>query len=436
MKSYFSTTQVFTRANHPSNNPNYVPPVDTMPHPAKIQKKTLSEHIRHNFFRLLGRATTWEKPDTLLDGKRIKRVLLFRYDAIGDFIVSTPIIRWLATALPNVEIDIITSYRNDYLVSNDPFVHRTFPIYPGHNMHRSWIGGIRKTRPYNYDLILGLVFTRMTKCAFLASAIAPNAEKITILHEGRKDTYGLVFNRQVKHYDWREHWAPTMLRVATDSITPVTQPPNNVGKPYLALEEKAWRSALQLLEQHGLAYNLPTNGNILLGKRWTGAPPYARTGYPYCVVNISAYTKNRQWNSESCIALCNSLLASYNALRIFVTGAPDAKADIDSIVATVGNSRCFPLSVSLMEALSIVVGSTFVVTPDTATLHMAAASDKPILGLFAEYIKITEWYPYTDTPFVLLLSTNPHSINDIETETVVEAAHQLVQEAGLVSMLA
>lgn len=435
MKSYFSTTQVFTRTNHPSTNPEYKPPVDVLPRAAKIQKKTLSEHIRHNFFRWLGHTAVWQKPSAPIDGRNLRRVLLFRYDAIGDFIVSTPIIRWLATALPHVEIDIMTSYRNDYLVSNDPFVTRTFPIHPGHNMHYSWIEGIRKTRPYNYDLILGLVFTRMTKCAVLASAIAPQAKKVTILHEGRKDTYGLVFPYQVKHHDWQEHWAPTMLRVATDCITPVAQPPHNVGKPYVALEEQAWRSAMQLLEQHGLGYSLPTNGNVLQGKRWSGAPPTSRAGYPYCVVNISAYTKNRQWNSASCIALCNSLLASYSSLRVFVTGAPDAKDDINDIVATVGNPRCLPLSVSLMEALSIVVGSTFVVTPDTATLHMAAVADKPILGLFAEYIKITEWYPYTDAPFVLLLSTNPHSINAIETAMVVDAAHQLVQEAQLAPVI-
>lgn len=432
MKSFFSTTQIFTRSNHPSAIPNFAPPEFIEPFdPTKIQKKTLSEHIRHNFFRLLGGKSVWHRPTAPIDGRTLKRVLLFRYDAIGDFIVSTPVIRWLATALPGVEIDILTSYRNDNLVANDPFVSQTFPIHPGHNMHRSWIEGIRNTKPRNYDLVLGLVFTRMTKCAFLARSIAPAAEKITIQHNRRQNTYGLVFNRQVPHYDWLEHWAITMLRVVTDNITPVVPPPANVAHPYIALEEHSWRSAIKLLEQYNLGYALPNNGNVLQGKHWQGEPPRPRNGYPYGVVNISAYTKNRQWNSESCIAVCRELLASYGDLRLFVTGAPDARQDIADIVTAVGNTRCLPLTVGLMEALAIVAGSSFVISPDTATLHMAAAADKPIVGLYAEYVKVAEWYPFTTAPFALLLSTNPHSINAIETEKVIEATYQLIAEANL-----
>lgn len=437
MRSFFPTTQVFTRNNHPSALPDFVPPEFITPFdPAKIQKKTLSEHIRHNFFRLLGGRSVWERPSALIDGRSLKRILLFRYDAIGDFIVSTPVIRWLATALPGVEIDILTSYRNDNLISNDPFVSQTFPIHPGHNMHRSWIEGVRRAKPRDYDLVLGLVFTRMTKCALLARAIAPEADKITIRHNQRQNTYGLVFDRQVPHYDWLEHWAITMLRVVTDNIAPVVQPPANVTHPYIALEEQSWHSAIQLLQQHGLGYTLPTNGNVLQGKHWQGKPPQSYDGHPYAVINISAFTKNRQWNSEACIAVCKNLLASYGSLRLFVTGAPDAKQDIEEIVAAVGNERCLALTVGLMEALAIVAGSSFLISPDTATLHMAAAADKPIVGLYAEYIKIAEWYPFTQAPFVLLLSTNPHSINAIETDKIIEATHQLIADAKLTFALA
>lgn len=432
MKSYFSTTTVFTRKNHPAFVPGFVPPeIIERVDPSKIRKKSLSEHIRHNFFRLLGDRNVWIQPQEKIDGRRLKRILLFRYDAIGDFIVSTPVIRWLATALPQVEIDILTSYRNDVMIKNDPFVQRTFPIHPGHNAHVSWIDGVRKARPYDYDLVLGLVFTRMTKCAILARAIAPTAEKVTILHDRRQHTYGLVFNRQVPHYNWMEHWAVTMLRVVTDNITPVVQPPAGVAHPYITLEENAYRAAQHRLAAAGLGYNLPDNGNVLCGKYWQGEAPCAREGDPYCIVNISAFTKNRQWNSATCAAVCRSLLDTYPTLHVFVTGAPDAKDDIAQIAASLDSTRCTPLSTGLMEAMALVAGSSFVITPDTATLHMAAAADRPIVGLYAEYIKIAEWYPFTDAPFALLLSTDPHSINAIEADSITDATHRLIAEARL-----
>lgn len=432
MRVYFSETQVFTRSNHPAFLPDFVPPeIIERVDPLKIRKKSLSEHIRHKFFRLLGRKSEWVAPTSKIDGHSLKRILLFRYDAIGDFIVSTPVIRWIATALPHVEIDILTSYRNDALVSNDPFVSRTFPIHPGHNVHPSWIEGIRSTRPYNYDLVLGLVFTRMTKCAILASAIAPDAEKVTILHDARQYTYGLVFNRQIPHETWMEHWAITMLRVVTESIAPVATPAANAAHPYIVLEETAWKTVQQRLIGLGIGYDMPNNGNVLPTRNWQGALPAPREGNPYCIVNISAFTKNRQWNSESCIAVCRSLVEQYPALHVFVTGAPDARADIEEIAACVGSTRCLPLSVSLMEVMVMVAGCSFLISPDTATLHMAAAADRPIVGLYAEYIKVAEWYPFTEAPFRILLSTNPESINAIETEKIIAATHALIGEAAL-----
>ncbi len=432
MKVYFSETQVFTRKNHPAFLPTFEPPeIIQRVDPSKIRKKSLSEHIRYNFFRMLGGRSTWTQPTSKIDGHSLKRILLFRYDAIGDFIVSTPVIRWLATALPHVKIDIVTSYRNDALVRNDPFVCHTFPIHPGHNAHVSWIDGVRKTKPYNYDLILGLVFTRMTKCAILASAIAPEAEKITILHDRRQLTYGLVFNRQVPHHDWREHWSTTMLRVVTDNITPVAEPVANASHPYIVLEEEAWNKVQQRLADQQIGYDLPDNGNVLQTRQWKGAPPSSRAGYPYCIVNISAFTKNRQWNSDACMVVCRSLVDAYPSLCVFVTGAPDARTDIEDIAARVGNPRCMPLSVSLMEVMVMVAGCSFLISPDTATLHMAAAADRPVVGLYAEYIKVAEWYPFTNAPFTILLSTNPESINAIEAEKIIAATHQLISEAAL-----
>lgn len=427
----FTETKIFTPETFPGADPDFVPP-NIWPSLEDLGDFRLSpkEKVRRKAFGLLGEHPyPWNPPQKKIDGGKVRRILIFRYDAVGDYIISTTAIRWLRQALPQAELHMITSNRNDALVRIDPFISRTFPIDQRHGFHPSWFPMIQETRKIDYDVILGMVFTRMTKCAYLAKTIAPNAEKVTLMHRERRDTYGQVFNRQVDRHEWKEHWATTMLHMASETFEPVIPPGPETQEPYMMIEHDAWRRVELFLKERGLRYPGLTP-NMLPTLGWRGDLPGAWDGEPYCIINISAFTTNRQWRSDRCVYVCRDLMKSYPRLKIFISSAPSDLQSAQHIVRTLDDPRVEICAMKLTDFMAFVRGASFVISPDTATVHIAAIAKVPVVGLYAEYIKVAEWYPFR-TPFVIVLSTKWTSINVIEPQKVVEATHMLIDRVGL-----
>ncbi|HEX3074235.1 MAG TPA: hypothetical protein VHP30_11540, partial [Ignavibacteriales bacterium] len=56
-----------------------------------------------------------------------------------------------------------------------------------------------------------------------------------------------------------------------------------------------------------------------------------RPGYPYCILNMDAFSANRKLSTESAAAICRVFIEKYRDLRVFVSGeirksAPAVKA--------------------------------------------------------------------------------------------------------------
>jgi ADP-heptose:LPS heptosyltransferase len=371
----------------------------------------------HNHKRLDNEQVNYSKAKlTKINGEKIKKVLIFRYDAIGDYIITSPLIRWLRQAKPNLQIDIITSFRNDSIIRRDPLINNTYPIHPAKNYLTSWKGAINKAKLNDYDIIFGLVFTYMTKCALFAVSISPRSEKITIMHDTRSDIYGKVFNRQIEHHQWREHWATTMLRAGTESLHFDKSGDNKSATPYIYFYNEDIEEVHHLIKKYGLKYNI-NRENIFLPE---GNNEQSFNGVPYCIINLSAYSPNRRISESKCSILCKMILSKFAELIVFVTGSINDKGSILAVVDTVGSARCLPLFMKLSEFVAFTAGASFIISPDTATIHIAAAAKVPVIGLYAELIKVAEWYPL-NTNFAIVLSPDPYTINAIDNNKVLEA---------------
>ena len=53
-----------------------------------------------------------KKKNLTFDLKKSKRVLILKYDRIGDMVVTTPIFRELKVAYPNISISVLASEEN------------------------------------------------------------------------------------------------------------------------------------------------------------------------------------------------------------------------------------------------------------------------------------------------------------------------------------
>lgn len=391
------------------------------------QHKWIKNTIRRGVFRTLGNNHDRAAHNERVDGRNIRRIAIFRYDALGDYVITTGLIRWLRSALPQARIDVIASHRNTMLASADPFVDRSYILHDRHTLlHRSFFDLLRTIGPRDYDMVFALPTNRMTRCALLARILAPKAEKISLLHRPRKGIYGEVFHRQLDRPSALEHWSETFLRMATETIVPAAVPFARECRPYLVLDEAGWRGAEAFMRAQGLRFE-GLGPDVIPGRGWRGSDPVPFQGDPYCVVNISAHCSERQWSPEQCAAACRELIRLRPGLRLYITGAPADTADVRSVVQKVGYRHCRELSMRLAQFIAFVAGASLVISPDTATVHIAAAAGRPVVGLYAEEIKAAEWYPYTER-FILLVSPSEESIDFIEPEAVADAACRLLEE--------
>lgn len=363
------------------------------------ETKSTSYKIKRIIFRILGNRKKWIAPSEKIDGNKIKRVIIFRQDGIGDYIVSTPVIGWLKSALPNVEIDVLTSFRNDSIVKNDPNVSSTYPIHHKKLLHTS-ILKLFKLRKRKYDIVIALDYTKTTYSALYARIIAPNAEKITVMHPTRKEIYGLVFNRQTRIESGCTHWSQNMLKFVTENIEPVNNTCESSYSPYVFIHDDDYHSISSLLKKY-------------------------HSGSKYCIVNISAYTERNKLSLETIEKVCNELCEKYNKMLVFITGSKDDYTNIEKVVSYVNKPNCIELKLKLYEFIAFLAGAKFIITPDTATIHIAAAVAVPVVGLYSWFESARAWYPF-NVPFSIVLSNDNQTVKSIEPVQILEATEILV----------
>ncbi|MCO6465495.1 MAG: glycosyltransferase family 9 protein [Bradyrhizobiaceae bacterium] len=356
---------------------------------------------------------------------RPPRILVFRYDAVGDYIVTSPFVRQIVDHIPNVEIDVVGSTRNAGLLRSDPFVNEVVSIHPAHPPHVSWKNVWNHARKRRPDVVAALVFTKMTKAAILTAFAGRQAMSVTIEHSKRRDIYGKVFDLQVPHRVAAEHYMETMSSAA-DALLGVRQ---SKPQPYIVLDQPTCERVSSRLVHYDAGFQLPSVQGVVAAKGqvlFTDASP----GRRYVVVNVSAFSPNRQWNVAIACEVASRIASACPDVVCFVTGGPDAYQRIKIGVDGLGHDRVVQWTGNLKEFMALIAGAALIVTPDTAAVHIAAAAGRPVVALFAELIKVAEWFPY-GTEYRALLSPNPNTIDDLPVDFVVTHACDLLQSSSM-----
>jgi ADP-heptose:LPS heptosyltransferase len=401
--------------------------------PEPPESKPLMERVRNQIrirnLRRLNRDYTPGVHVGRIDGTKVRRILIIRYDALGDYICTTGLITWLRAAIPHAEIDMVTSPRNDAVARIDPNLSNTFPIdyqfTPGSPRQ---FATLEPALAFEYDVAFCMTMSGMSKMAAVAAMLAPRAEKIALMHHERGHVYGELFTWQIERRAWREHWATAFTRLGVDTIAPAAPAPPMPVPPYIVLGEEAWRATEVFMRAQGLGFD-GFSDRTRLGKGWNGPAPQPFEGARYVVVNISAFGIERQWSPAIASAVCRDLLARYPDRIVFVTGVPAEVAQIREVVSSVGSDRCRELMLSLPQFFCFVGSASLVISPDTATVHIAAAHGRPIVGLYCERVKIVEWHPLAPD-FRLVLSPDEKTINRIPASAVIDAVAQLERVLG------
>ncbi len=357
------------------------------------KKKPLPKRIAGAILRLLASRPQGRpklKPDD------IRRILLIRYDRLGDMVITTPLIESLSRIAPQAEIDVLASWRNAALIEGDPRIHQVFR-WDGSPLKR--IRTLLACRSRTYDLTIQLILWRTTLPGLLAGLLTPQGRVVS-----RDDANNRMLFEHTYRVDSTTHYSEQVygfLGAALD--IPGGVPP----MPPYSLHRSA--EVERHVDEKRTALGLPTGSYILL--------------------NISAGEKEREMGAERIAGLLKGLLrlAEDADLKIVLTGGPERKGMAEELAARFATPRITPLFGSIPEALSLLAHARLAITADTGTNHLASAVGTPTVVWFLPNGRPVGWGP-RGVPNRIVQAAEGEDARSIDTQLIVGKAAELLRE--------
>lgn len=304
-----------------------------------------------------------------IDLNNVRRILLLRYDRLGDVIVTSPMVRRLRSLAPHASIGMMTS-RN-----NLPAARLLSGIERYHTIGGSIVetaAAVRDARLADYDLVLNLVFNRTTSGGLLANMIAPRGIKVG---QGA-EKYRFYFNALAQLERGQHHMSEVLRSLGSQVF----------GERFV---------------DDDLRYELTDDPASS-----TRVDEYvSRVASSAAILNMSAGDPARTPSEEQLLAMIRHVRLKYG-LSVIVIAAPGKERARDVIVRACGDARVtsYPKEggAPFPDMVALVRRGKVLITPDTSLVHVAGATATPVLALYTTAFTLAEWGPrHTESEVVL-----------------------------------
>jgi heptosyltransferase-3 len=330
----------------------------------------------------------------------LRSLLIIPYgDAIGDLVVASGIWRAIKRRNPECRVGVITSERNESLLTGDADVDMTFP-FSGRADTRNY-RNLRKARNERFDVILNIHSSHQTDYGLIANYISNSATKAT-LHHPRSDLYRLLFNHIGTRPRHSVHISHASLELLSEVVTTDTHFQLHEAWPSLAISSECREAVQRQLQDLGVR-----------GK--------------YVVIHLQAATSYREWGITNALEFAALLNQSVPEYAVLLTASPTYdKVDTAALPPTV---LYFHNTRNLLEMAALLETAALVVCPDTSVVHFASAVRTPCVALFPNATSLPmEWLPVGVPSRLLVPAQKGDPVSTINAVLVHEAAMSLLNE--------
>ena len=322
-------------------------------------------------------------------------VLFLRPDRVGDMIISTGLLRAIATSHDTIRLHVLATPANAAVLENNPHVASVVLFHP-RGRPWTWVRFVRDVRRARYDVVIDcMVFSPSVTLLLLMLAIgAP--ERVGI--GGRAND--AIYSLPVPAGDRRAHHIEQLGALAAAFGVDVAA---GDWQPEIFLSPAELGAAAQLWQHIGE------------GRR-SGGGSGTRL-----LVNVSAGKDRCRWPAERYIAVLQEALARRPGLCVLIIGmARDTRA-LGEIAAATGCATACP---GLRETLALVESADLLLTPDTALVHAASAFRTPVVAMYYRGAA-TNWGPYRTISRGLV--SDDRTLSSLPPAPVVAALHELLE---------
>jgi ADP-heptose:LPS heptosyltransferase len=309
-----------------------------------VKLKGLERSVKRGVFTLaaaLSRDTAVVDPYWL---SRVRRVLLLRYDRIGDMLIATGLIRAITASNPSMDLDVLASPSNRAVLDGNPHVRRVHVF--DRRSAGSFVRTVRVLRAERYDAVIG----GMLKPSATTSAL--------MLGSGAPYRVGIADPANAFAYN-----------IPIAPIAPDQPFARQIGEVLRAFggdpAAATWHYDLYLRDEER------AHGEGLWNRH---------EGSPRVLVNVSAFTEDRRWPAERYVAVIRHVRERRPDARVLVTGDPRDWATAAGVAGAAGVEA---VNVSpIRNAFAFVAAADMLITPDTSLAHAASAEGIPSVILY------------------------------------------------------
>jgi ADP-heptose:LPS heptosyltransferase len=356
------------------------------------------------WMRLLGSMLPGPREATLPSATNSEyRVLVIRYERIGDMIMATSLIRNIANALPSGKVDVLATPATAPVLEGNPYVGKVLTL--NRSSVRSYREVMKQLRQARYTVMVDgrinnpPIFTSTPLLMYAGRA------RFRVGSHGNKRPR--IYNVAVPEWNRIDHYIEGSKQLAVPfGVNPASvdwQPEIFLSSIERARAEELWQEA-RALASTGNADGQPGGKRLL--------------------VNLSASEPKRRWPDGKFIVTLQSARDRFPNMPMIVMGLPTEWASVQKVANAV---RALPAETpSLRDAFALVGTTDLVFTPDTSISHAASAFRKPSLVLLKR-----EHRPYApyNTPGEVL-AWNEDEIQQLPHERVAKALGKLLANFG------
>tara|TARA_B100000787_G_C16150107_1_gene276151 strand:+ start:11 stop:1081 length:1071 start_codon:yes stop_codon:yes gene_type:complete len=331
------------------------------------------------------------------DVKLSTKVLMLRYDRIGDMILTTPVFRELKAAYPNIEINVLASKANFLILKNNPNVDNVY-LNNKNNLFFD-LPLLFKLRKQKIDTCIEFDHS-VIRHAILRLKIINPKKIISVKKNGR---YGLKGN-ELKLYDFytekkeNAHFRDIWL----ETLRPFQVIPKH-NSYEIFCDEKDQDQAFKFLKKF--------SNKLLVG------------------INLKGAVKGKKIRFSELKEICKGLYKLHNNIQIIILFSPAEEEEIKykisnlnlAYVAKSYKTNTINSVSALIENLDIII------TPDTSITHIASTFNKPVISIHEKNEESHKLFAPTSDLNRTIFSNSNNSLEGFSVAAVINATDDLIK---------
>ena len=326
---------------------------------------------------------------------KLKRILIMRWDAIGDMVVCLPLFRKIRDLFPEAEVGIVVSKRNIPLLKYEEGFHTI--LYDSNPF--IYFRSIVNARNYAPDAIVDTRMHYDSTTSFIYGVVSGAKWRLSASNRDNR----LPFSVRVPMPSGRHHYAD-LTKILLEGLG------RNIDESELDREIRLSSEEIGFADAFWREAGLGLRGKAI-------------------GINISTRDPRHQWGESEFRKLCSGLCSSGHVPVLISTPPEHMKALL--IASSSPGTLVAPVCPTILHAAALLKGFKILITPDTGIVHVAASQGVPVVGLYCpNESHLPLWYPW-EVPHEII--TAPRSVAEIETGDVQEAIERLLEKVGLES---